>query len=358
MRNWKSRKAYSAEFLPRVATAALFCLTMADVIVSGSAQAIAGDWPAETVYTTFDVLFIQRDDDASSQPLALNSGVPLITANEPSYAVQPGIRAFSGFIDETSRGWEAGYLGIWDMTARKEIAGPNVYAPEQLPLIPNAEGFRDRELATAAFSSTINSAEVNRIWRTSDSGFNRGGRYPWQRCVGYERGTFDWLFGFRYVGLDESGSMTYAGGPLIPAASAYSLQTSSNMFGVQVGQRSRWQSVNWAFETVAKAALTGNALSQSQREIVDVITPSQPVRPAASSAGGSVGFVGDLNLTVVRRINDVWGIRAGYNLIWLSGVALAADQFDFTATSSSGTTLVDGGNLFLHGANLGLEARW
>jgi hypothetical protein len=45
-------------------------------------------------------------------------------------------------------------------------------------------------------------------------------------------------------------------------------------------------------------------------------------------------------------------------MIWLSGVALAPDQWDFTNTAASGTTLVGGGGVFLHGANLGLEARW
>ena len=71
-----------------------------------------------------------------------------------------------------------------------------------------------------------------------------------------------------------------------------------------------------------------------------------------------VGFIGDLNLSAVRRLTDTWWLRAGYNLIWLSGAALAPDQWDFTDTPTSGTTLVGGGGLFLHGANLGVEARW
>jgi hypothetical protein len=52
------------------------------------------------------------------------------------------------------------------------------------------------------------------------------------------------------------------------------------------------------------------------------------------------------------------GLRAGYNLIWLDGLALAPDQWDFSNTPASGTSLVDGGSLFLHGANLGVERRW
>jgi hypothetical protein len=48
----------------------------------------------------------------------------------------------------------------------------------------------------------------------------------------------------------------------------------------------------------------------------------------------------------------------GYNLIWLSGVALAPNQFDFGAETTSGSDLHGGAGLFLHGASLGLEARW
>jgi hypothetical protein len=71
-----------------------------------------------------------------------------------------------------------------------------------------------------------------------------------------------------------------------------------------------------------------------------------------------VGFVGDLTMSAIYRINRVWGIRAGYSLLWLDGLALAPDQFDFTTNANSGTQLVNSSGIFYHGANLGLEARW
>ena len=45
-------------------------------------------------------------------------------------------------------------------------------------------------------------------------------------------------------------------------------------------------------------------------------------------------------------------------LAYISGVALAPNQWDFTDTTTSGTGVRGAGGLFLHGANLGLEARW
>lgn len=65
-----------------------------------------------------------------------------------------------------------------------------------------------------------------------------------------------------------------------------------------------------------------------------------------------------MNVSAIYRLTDQWGLRAGYNLIWLDGVALARDQWDFTNTPASGPSLVGGGCLFLHAANLGVERRW
>jgi hypothetical protein len=83
-----------------------------------------------------------------------------------------------------------------------------------------------------------------------------------------------------------------------------------------------------------------------------------PYRSQISTRDVGVGFIGDMNYSLVRRLNDNWSLRAGYNLIWISGVALAPNQFDFTNTTTSGTTLANTGNVFLHGANLGFEAQW
>ena len=81
------------------------------------------------------------------------------------------------------------------------------------------------------------------------------------------------------------------------------------------------------------------------------------VRAPFSSTRIGLGMIGDLNASVVRRIGDRWGIRAGYTLLWLADVAPAANQWDFSDTPTSGTQLRTG-SVFLHGATLGLEAAW
>jgi hypothetical protein len=71
-----------------------------------------------------------------------------------------------------------------------------------------------------------------------------------------------------------------------------------------------------------------------------------------------VGFIGGLNGTLIYRLTERWGLRAGYNLYWLTGAALAPAQWDFATAAGAGTGINDNGGLFLHGANIGTEYRW
>lgn len=330
-------------------------LTMAVGMAASIASGAGHGHHAET-YGIVESVFMQRDNDVGSQPLATNSsGDTLISANDPQYTVQPGLRLFYGSIDNCGTGWEAGYLGIWSMFADTEVSAANVQAPEPFPNLPGAGDFEDQTAAQASYLSTLNSVESNLLWRSCDGGHRCHADYPWQRCSNYRGGTFDWLVGFRWVGLEDAATMSYSGRTPLP--STYSLQTSSNIFGVQVGRRGRMEWDNWALEGWAKLVLGGAYLSQSQDPIVETLTQT-PIRDGRTRRDGEVGFVADLNYSLVRRITDTWGLRIGYNLIWLSGIAPAPDQFDFSTSASSGTGLDPGGNVFLHGVNFGFEGRW
>ena len=112
----------------------------------------------------------------------------------------------------------------------------------------------------------------------------------------------------------------------------------------------------FGWEATGKAGIFGNDAQQTQ-SVTDF--PNFPLRPTVSSSGGGVAFVGEINLSALYRLTDVWNLRAGYNAMWIEGLALAPDQLDFNfAASPSGNQLHNGGGMFLHGVNVGLEARW
>jgi len=137
---------------------------------------------------------------------------------------------------------------------------------------------------------------------------------------------------------------------------SYNVRTSTNYFGAQIGQRGRREWCRWAVEGWWKTALCGTSASQGADPIVGSISGVERGPESATASG--VGFIGQLNGTLIYKITQRWGLRAGYNFYWLTNAALAPSQWDFNTVDGAGTGINDNGTLFLHGANLGTEYRW
>jgi hypothetical protein len=320
-------------------------------IPSATAGAFRGVGPAEPLWTSYalaEALFWQRDNQAFNRPLAVTvgDGATVLQTNDLRFPVAAGVRTFYGQRSPEDGGWEVGYFGVYGQSATN-IQGtipPNYI---QLPDPLGGNLTEDGEFVTARYNSLLNSAEVNLFatdsdWITDPSGWL----------------TIDWLAGFRYVGVEEDAVLAtdccVMDGQYLTVP--YRARTRNNMFGGQLGVRGRRAWERWAVEGWAKGALMGVAQEQIQDPLFDYTGFQQ--RPALSRSGGEVGFVGDLTMSAVYRITEVWGIRAGYSLLWLEGLALAPDQFDFSTDTGAGTRLVNSSGIFYHGANLGLEARW
>jgi len=296
-------------------------------------------------YALFDVLAFQRDNEAAARSLVNDSvtGDTLLATGDLAAATAIGGRLFVG--ERSTDGWgrEAGYFGVYGMTAADRLAGDAnlvMAGPISSQILP----FGDGDSVRSTWVSTINSAEFNAfLTRINGDSF------------------FDLLAGFRYLSLEEQAAMTFtccSTGPTPPLTSSYAVQSSNNLFGGQIGTRGRRSWDRWAVEGWAKAGVFGNVESQSQGALVDPSGVGTVVRTARGSRATETAFVGDINASLIYRLTSVWGIRAGYNLIWIDGVALAPDQWDFGTQTNAGTSLVGGGGVFLSGANLGLEARW
>lgn len=325
-------------------------LFLAAAMLCHAAAAAAELFPAPTwtTYAFSEALFMGRDNQAANQPLIVETGAPenvLVSAQSLQFPFSEGVRAFYGARSPERYGWEMGYFGLYGQSASAEAGLPPgeyryLQAPEPLGGLLTSGG----EVAFVTWNSVINGAELNLFSTSTDWNDRHAG---WR--------TLDWIVGFRYVGVEENSMIGIktcnCEGPFIP----YGVQTSSNLFGAQVGSRGRLDRGRWAFEGWAKAGIMGAFLQQRQDAIVDWLGETQ--RPASSSTGTETGFIGDLNVSTIYRLTDVWGIRAGYNTIWISGAALTPNQYSF-GLDGPVQTVAGGGGIFLHGANLGLEARW
>lgn len=311
-------------------------------------------------YFVFDALFLQRDNATNGQPIAVgsgdspNPGVPLLTTQSMQFATAPGVRLLYGHRGPNAVGWEVGYLGVYGMFADAAIADPDMIAvPGDLGT--GVPGWATADVERPTYASALNIVETNVFLYDCCRERVPCAKLPCRREC-HCRCT-DWIGGFFWAGLNEQANLNVicCEGE---EPTAYSVNTASNLFGAQIGMRRRADWCRWAFERTYKVGLAGASLYQSAGPITSSRAPGQVFRDPQSAWLGGAGLLSQINLTAVYRINSQWGLRAGYNLIWLAGVALAPDQWDFTDTSTSGSQLVNGGSLFLHGANLGLERRW
>lgn len=294
-------------------------------------------------YGYVEGLILDRNNQAANQPLVLNqnTGATLLSVGNLSPGIGGGVRVLAGARFNDCWAAEFGYFGIFGQQANATVnLQDSILIPGDLGL--NVNNFQAADQATLQYTSTLNSAEANLVHCCCCCD-----------CCGCR--SVEWLVGFRYLNLNEHFSLTTVDSA--ESTSRYAVRTNNNLSGAQTGARLRRCYGLWSFEGTGKAGIFGNAAHQSSDPILDF--PNNFVRRGATSASvGQVAFVGDLNFTAIRQLTDVWGLRFGYNLIWIEGVALAPNQLDFTFTPTSGTGINSTGGVFMHGANIGLEARW
>jgi len=284
------------------------------------------------------------------------SGAPELTTRSTNPGTAPGIRLFGGRLRKNGIGWEFGYTGVFGMFGERTARGSgDLQVPPPLGSLVN--GWTNLDAVRSTYTSSLNMCEVNIF--TSETTVKGGPRspFPWHRVHGTFEHEFQWLGGFRWAGFNDVANLhvdVNAGASNNDGT--YSITTNSQMLGPQIGFKTKRRWNNWSTEGWAKTMLAGTFLNADSAPINTLASGGDPYRPQASARDVGVGFIGDMNYSIVRRLNNNWSLRAGYNLIWISGVALAPNQFDFSNTNT--ITLAGASNVFLHGANLGLEACW
>lgn len=311
-------------------------------------------------YVVFDVLFLDRDNATNNQAIlidgtgGLNPGATVFTTRSMVPTTAPGVRLFVGRHGGNTTGWEMGYWGVygWYGDAGVSTNGSLAIPGDIGAAVP---GWNAASNVRTTWSSSLNVAELNLLASEFTSGCEPGSRWPQRRCR--HETEVDWIGGLFWAGLEEQAALQVSPSAGEPSTS-YRVATSSNLFGGQLGLRGRRTWDRFSLEGWLKAGLGGAWLSQSAPPITSSLAPGAHYRPGRSADDTGMGFLSSMNMSMAYRFSEVWGLRIGYNLAWLSGVALAPNQWDFTDTQASGTGVRGAGGVFLHGANLGLEARW
>lgn len=172
------------------------------------------------------------------------------------------------------------------------------------------------------------------------------------------------ISGFRYIDLGEELQLTYTN--LSGAINSQQIRSKNEMWGGQLGLDALLYSGDrLSLSTFGKTGIFYNEASNSVYKNFRSGATNTINSARGSDDEFSYMFESGLNANVqmTRRLS----FQAGYNIMWINGVALASDQIAVSNPTGGGTaqgvnptqtSQVDTTSLFLHGMTLGLTYAW
>ncbi len=318
-----------------------------------SANGYAPNW-----YVRAEMLGLWRDnkDTFPFATIGPQGPVALSTADFRS-EFNAGVRALVG---KSLGDWyrvELSYFGAhsWDDTVAVRNDDPNdqggfgnLYSPfSQFGNPAGVVGLDYNSFASLRFSSHLDNGEVNVRRRI----LMRPGSYE-----------TSFLIGGRFMEISEQfdyHTVSSLPGPL-PRNNDVGIHTQNQLIGLQVGlqgqflvQPRMWVDFEMKGGVFQNSASLDRAFSVSEEG-------GQSTTLNGSDERDRTAFVGDLSLQFNYHFAPAWTFFAGYNVVWVTGVALGANNFsDDVGLLALGPTYIDhGGQLVYHGPNFGLAFSW
>ena len=302
--------------------------------------------------------------------------VERVPGSVPFYAtsIAPGIEAFNSnqfqqgfsagpkvgliYHGDSGYGAELSYFNIFDQSATKAIG------PDSPPdwLVMKAPG---------AFWQTQDFPYQAMAWKATTSLYSAeaNGRLDLSSRVTL-------LAGFRWLQLNDNllGTLTPAdltaptwknnprtnlfqitpGGPAGNYPPFWNTSTTNNLYGIQVGVDAKLLELgHLSLVGLMKIGIFDNNARQSTGvSLAKMVYPSKATTNHAA-------FVGEVGLQLKYAVTRELTLKAGYEALWLDGVALAPGQIQETFTSIpasvSALGVRSGSSVLFHGATAGLE---
>ena len=157
-------------------------------------------------------------------------------------------------------------------------------------------------------------------------------------------GRITWLAGFRWIELHEQLDLAQDVGIFVLSES---VNVDNHMYGGQVGA-----DIDllcgcgpWSLDAVLKAGVFADVADADRSIAINGGTIFADRIDDTEAA-----FVGEIGITAAYDLNDCWALVGGYQLLWVNGAALASEQIEPEINLS--------GDIFYHGALVGLERTW
>lgn len=289
------------------------------------------------MYFQADVLWLQRSrhheqvltvDDFNGQSTVLTTSD--VDFNNKAAA---GPLFTLGFKMDPESAFEFTYFGLNHWANDAQAFGPgNLSIPG--PLALTTSDFFLANSVDVSYRSTMNNLEIN------------------YRQTLYNVTT---LVGFRYLNMQETFNMRSTSFDVGNTYGDYTTDANNNLVGGQVGIGLNRTYNRFTIDFLSKAGLYANI--QSQTTFMGDLNNAVVLRHFKNNS--SVGaFIGEVGLNASYQLTTWLAVRGGYRIMWLDGMVLAPNQVNLSNDPDAGKDIQDRASVRLHGANVGLEARW
>ena len=296
------------------------------------------------IYFSADALWLRRDLTRLQLPTtSFGVGGPIIAQLQDLHFVyEAGLQMTAGYRCDPWWSVEGTYFGLQQWNDVVTVNDPqgrlfgvlNKFGTVQQPIFPSPPlpptfGTGNNTTSqSGGYSSRINNFEVNVV--RDLLAFNLSANPDGAKVE------FAALAGARYLRLVEnffvatSGDIIPLAGINDPSAFAnYNIDVENNLFGGQIGGRMTMQMERLTLGVESKVALLADGAKQRSSVVFHFAQPLEingQIPGGASDLRSSV--LGQIDTTADYDLTSHIRLRAGFEVMWLNGRALAPDQID------------------------------
>jgi len=287
------------------------------------------------IYGETSAVFLFRDEDGAFTA-ATRGADTLLSSNDFKSEHDMGGKFLLGVaLDDWCR-LEGSYFGQydWDDTQSVRSIAADLVSPFPAPVT-------DSDFASISMTSRLQNFELNLRRRMVLPPFR------WRRVES------NVLLGIRWMDIDETFSYTNTDSVVdVTGEVSASSSVSNQMIGPQLGIQSQFFVHDHAWiDLEIKGAILGN-----NANLATVYTEGTTAAVALADGADAFTFLGDISLMYNYHLTNSLTFRAGYQAIWVAGMALATENLDTNINNVSlgGPVVLDhAGDAVYHGATIG-----
>ncbi|MBC8354091.1 MAG: BBP7 family outer membrane beta-barrel protein [Planctomycetes bacterium] len=320
---------------------------------------------------TLDAMYLTREQASRTIDFASDGvlGNILLSTDDLNFKEELGFRLTGAKQIFAGATLEFTYFGLFNWAASATNRTPtfqddifSIYS--DFGAINTPFGFDETDRSrqqSLSYSSTIDNFELN-VRK----------RFTAPNC----RLQYSWLAGVRYMYLLEDFEYFTLGGDsdlITPGLQSRGLSDTdvrarNSLTGFQIGGDG-WLNLTPGVNIGAdiKAGVYGNYANQATNILATTTVPAAGTTFTENDNRNDISLIADANLYFMWRLGPHWSVKAGYNFLFLDGVALAPENFNGVApniftggvpTASRVSTVNDNGNIFYHGGFGSIEWMW